>query len=682
MNNMPRLSSTYWPLLVTALLAWGCGESSNSGDKSKSLDAIDTSGSDVDTQGTADSATSTADVSAPAPKCSEAVPWQAGTSAFAQKTNDWNLEGVEGTYLSVTDVNGDGYPDLIVRNGGGADDFRASGKRHKWLLLNTGKKSFLDVTESSGIFASRLNPSTSYGRPAHTVVTGDIDNDGDVDVFLGNNRVKPSDPEAETSEIMLNNGDGTFALGPKISEARFNMVPSSPASGSFVDYDRDGNLDLWIVHNEMPGQVKMADSLLKGDGKGVFVNAGAPLGLLTKPWFSTVDINDAKAHSWGWGGVTCDLNNDGYPELLASSYGRAPNHLWRSVKNESGVAFVNESIASGYAFDHRMDWTTNLNAQCYCNDNPTAEDCDTCPAPADMAICDSLKKSFGPNYRWSHDYSRQVAFLGGVTGTTVCTDINNDGLLDLMTYEIVHSDVGSSTDPSEILVNTGQPDVRFARPGPDKTGLKRKHSSWYYDEGDMTGAVFDFDNDGWQDIYIGSAEYAGTRAHLFHQSAPMQFQELDTSDFFEHFRAHGVAVADFDRDGDLDVVVGHSLHRCEGFEGTECAKNNQIRLYENTFGQQNHWLQIQLTGSGDTNRAAIGARVEVEANGVTQAQEIDGGHGRFGLQRDLTLHFGLGSSCAAKVTVHWPSASSEPESFNLEGDKRFLIVQGSEPKAL
>ena len=78
----------------------------------------------------------------------------------------------------------------------------------------------------------------------------------------------------------------------------------------------------------------------------------------------------------------------------------------------------------------------------------------------------------------------------------MCGDVDNDGDLDLLTTAIVHWDVGSSSDPAEILVNTGAPEVRFERPGNDVTGLERTHDRIDWNEGIMTGALFDFDNDG------------------------------------------------------------------------------------------------------------------------------------------------------------------------------------------
>ena len=612
----------------------------------------------------------------PRPACVPGAAWSPGTSLFVERTQEWGLTGVEGEYLTVTDMDGDGWADLIARNGGGPDDFSPGGERSKYLLRNRGDGTFEDQTQSSGIFASREMPDPLFGASAKVVATGDVDNDGDLDVFIGRSRLDPWAGVGETSELMLNNGDGTFTLGPEESDARSVSKPSNPAGITFVDYNRDGWLDLWVVHNETSGPLGMQDRLLRGDGTGAFEDVTQAAGLSTTGWSTLEKLNTAVAHTWGWGSTACDLDNDGWPELLAASYGRMANHLWQGGMQEGEVVFDNASISSGYAFDERTDWTTNLSAQCYCKDEPTAEDCDLCPAPADPNICTGLANAFGPNYRWNHDTGRQPFSLGGVTGTTVCTDINNDGHLDLMNYEIVHGDVGESADPTEILVNAGGDSIWFERPGPQTTGIYREESSPFWDHGDMTGAVFDMDNDGWQDVYIGSAEYAGTRGFLYRQKEPMVFETVSDTDGFLHWRAHGVTVADFDQDGDLDIVVGHSHHRCEGFWDTECAPTKQIRFFENVFGQQNNWLRIQLIGTGPANAAAIGARVTVEAGEVTQTHVVDGGHGRFGLQGDLTQVFGLGAACDATVTVLWPDAEGTVQTFSAFANATYHVTRG------
>ncbi|MDP7114296.1 MAG: VCBS repeat-containing protein, partial [Myxococcota bacterium] len=278
------------------------------------------------------------------PECDPGTSWEPGQSAFAEVTGDWALIGVLGVMLSVTDVDGDGWADLLVRNGGGPDDFAGGGDRSRWVLRNTGEGRFEDVTETSGLLASRLDPGAT--RPGQTFVSGDVDNDGDLDVYNGTSRIEYWDADAETAELMLNRGDGTFELGPEDSAARFVDLASNPAGITFTDVDLDGNLDLWVVHNEEPGLVPMQDRLLLGDGTGGFTDATVERGLETAEWFYLHDLNEAEAHSWGWGSAACDLNDDGLPELLASSYGRSPNHLWRAEEEDGEVVFANESVDS------------------------------------------------------------------------------------------------------------------------------------------------------------------------------------------------------------------------------------------------------------------------------------------------------------------------------------------------
>ncbi len=88
---------------------------------------------------------------------------------------------------------------------------------------------------------------------------------------------------------------------------------------------------------------------------------------------------------------------------------------------------------------------------------------------------------------------------------------------------------------------------------------------------------------------------------------------------------------------------------------------------------------VELVGGAHTNRAAIGARVSVTANGLTQTHEVGGGHGHYGIQHDLVQTFGLGSACEAKVTVRWPDADRTTETVTLPAGHRFRLVQGEAP---
>ncbi len=604
--------------------------------------------------------------------CNSFSAWSPGTSVFREATADWGLEGVSGVRLNVADVDGDRRPDLIVRRGAPRwDDFGAEGVRRTWLLKNTGS-GFEDITQSSGLLTLRTAPeNTAMGRPVEIVAFGDVDNDGDLDAFLGMNTSDEEISMGERSEIMLNDGAGGFTLGPE-SEVQSPGRITSPAGASFIDFDRDGLLDLWVPHHNFSQSsgaiVFMQDRLYRGDGTGAFVEVTDSVGLATTDWGRIADLNGALSHTRAWGSAACDLNGDGDAELLAPSYGRSPNHLWQATRGGDTVSFINRSVESGFAFDDDKGWEDNQFALCFCASNPTAEGCEGLPRPSVSCAAN-----------WNHNQDRQDFRLGGNSAAVTCGDVDNDGDLDLFLGEIRHWWAGSGSDGSELLVNNGTQEVSFDRPSDDATGLGIEHSGASWDEGHMTNTLFDFDGDGWLDVYVGGSDYAGNRGMLYHQDSPLSFSEVSTADAFEHNRSHGVVTADFDGDGDLDIIVGHSRSRCSGGGDNPCYETTQIRAFENTSPAGN-FIRVSLTGGDGTNRAAIGARVTVTAGGITQTREVDGGHGHYGSQDDTTLHFGLGEACEAVVTVRWPNAELTEETFTLPAGHGFELTQG-EPAA-
>ena len=597
--------------------------------------------------------------------CKGGTSWSPGAVAFREATAEWGLDAmaVTGLRLSAVDDDGDGWPDLHVRSTTSAvDDFGDGGARYHWLLRNDGQGAFRDETEASGVMASRVGDG---GRPGQVWAFADVDNDGDLDLVTG--LPDTTSAWADTTELMLNEGDGTFTLGPAGSDFQDDGV-DSPAGVSFVDIDRDGLVDVWITQYADSTGYPAQDQLYVNRGGGVFEKATNDAGLKTKSWNSIDDINQGLGHTYAWSALACDVNGDGDQELLSASYGRSPNHFW--LANGDGT-FTNRSVESGYAYDDRVDWSDNESARCWCYLHRDDVGCAEVPDPA--ITCREDADAF----RWNNDYDRELFRLGGNSGTTVCADVDNDGAMDLLTTEIVHWDVGSSSDPSELLFNDGESSVTFDRPGNEATGLTREHQVTDWNDGDMTGAVFDFDNDGLPDVLVGSSDYEGAQALLWHNLDGRSFETVPVEEGIDHNRSHGVAVADFDRDGDLDVVLGHSSGRCD----TDCYDTFNVRYFENVTGEDQggagNFLQLRLEGT-TANRAAIGARVEVTAGGVTQTQEVGGGHGHYGIQHDLALHFGLGSDCEAEVTVRWPDGQLSTDSFTLGGGYRWHLTQGGD----
>jgi hypothetical protein len=280
--------------------------------------------------------------------------------------------------------------------------------------------------------------------------------------------------------------------------------------------------------------------------------------------------------------------------------------------------------------------------------------------------------------------------LGGRAFTALCVDFDGDGKLDILQTARRSSDDGSSADPLRILRNTTPDavgaDVMFAPVSPDPPGLATYHQAgidWL--ESDQAAAAFDMDNDGLTDLFLNGATAPDSYGRLlkntstFTGTTPLSF--LDT-DLPYRLRSEGVVAADFDRDGDLDLIVGKS---CMHPVANEECDSEQVQLFKNQLVQTpaTRWLQLKLVGrggSGLSNKAAIGARVSLTVNGRTVVQEVGGGHGSFGSQSDLVLHFGLGATTSAPVVrVRWPANRTQPnETITLaSANKAYRIEEGA-----
>lgn len=656
--------------LIFAFVAVSCGTKQTK--PAPDMNTVGTDASDDANSARDGSNGDTGIIDLPVRCATETSPWAAGTVAFSNQTEATNLTAIdaEGVRIAAADIDGDGDADLAIRRTGANGDIFGTGEsadRVVWLLRNEGDGTFSDFTKESGVVDARYAGDPNIGRPAEVWAFGDVDNDGDLDVFTGFSNDGTS---SEGNEIMLNDGGGTFSFGPLDTPFFARREATSFGGASWVDVDRDGQLDLWVARGAVESQ-PVSDNLYRQTADG-FVDATAAAGLQTDPW-QLPALNAGEAHTNAWSAAACDLDGDGNPELLSGSYGRTPNKLWHAVRDGEDVRFANVSVESGYASDDRTDWSDNESARCWCTLNPDDEGCGGVPDP-ELIRCETNADAF----RWNHANDREPWRLGGNSGTTVCGDVDNDGDIDLLTTEIVHWDVGSSSDPSELLYNDGSSPPVFDRPGNQTTGLVRDHPTPTWDNGDITGALFDFDNDGRLDVLIGSTDYPGTQAHLYHQTEDGTFEKVATTDGIDLPSAHGIAVADYDLDGDLDVVIGHSRFRCSS--GDHCLESGHARFFRNDFGNRNNWVRLELVGGEGSNTAAIGARVTAATSAGTQTREVGGGHGHYGMQNELPVHFGLGADCTTEVTVRWPDADLTEQTFTLQAGYAYRLEQGSTPE--
>lgn len=588
-----------------------------------------------------------------------------GAAKFVQRSDAWGLSGakVVGNRLSTADINGDGFPDLFVHAiGSNNREVIGEGKRLVYVLMNEpapgGGRTFVDRTTESG-YAKAPDSMTEY-RSAQSAIFADADNDGDLDalsiVYTAYDKVAspPTAADLDRTTLMLNDGTGHFTAAPPSSISPKNPKPTTGAT--FVDVDRNGIVDVFLgffyTTNVSP------QALFAGNGDGTFTDISQSSGVVA-----------AANRRAAYGVTSCDVNEDGASELLVSAYGRGPNVLYTT---DTPGHYKDVGAAAKFAYDDNQTYSDNQMFACYCTLHPDQTDCMGVPTP--LIQCPMPADSY-----WNPTGDVLPGRLGGNTFTTVCADMTGDGKLDLYNAEIAHWWAGQSSDKSEMLRNVSDPaNIAFERPGQEATGLVWDHPTSDWNEGGIVAGAADLDNDGRQDIVVGASDYPDQFSLYFHQKTDGTFEEIGLGQGLHHACTSGLTIADFDRDGDLDVIVGSGTARDCG----QIWSSNEVHFYENDANQHGHWLGIKLVGDGiSTNKAGIGARVTVDANGTKLIRELGGGFGHMGMQNDTIVFFGLGAcEILHAVEVVWPNGARTMERFENVVADRFIELRQGDPE--
>jgi hypothetical protein len=490
--------------------------------------------------------------------------------------------------------------------------------------------------------AARVGLSTRGANMAGGMIVDDFNGDGLPDVFTST-----KDPTRGCA-LFINRGDGTF----EDRSARAGLdVQVGALNCNHADYDNDGDLDILLLRGgwESPRR----PSLLRNEGDGRFSDVTVAAGLC-------VPIATQAA---AWADFDCDGHVDLYiggedkpsqPDPLNRGrlYRNNGNGTFTDVADSAGVR--NDRFAKGVAWgdydnDGRPDlYISNLhqdNRLYHNNGDGTFTDV------ADRLGVTEPSASFSC---WFWDY-------------------DNDGWQDIFV-------TGSRATLAEIVLS------QLGRP----TGGERPRL--YHNEGgrfvDVTleagldrvwlpmGSNFgDVDNDGFLDFYLGtgSPPYSYLVPNvLMHSVGGRRFEDVTIASRTGHLqKGHGIAFADWDRDGDVDLFLESG--------GTVPGDKAHNVLFENP-GHGNRWLTLRLVGT-KSNRAALGARVHITLSGPDgrrSVQRVIGGGSSFG-NNPLTPTIGLGrASTIDAVEITWPGGGTRQAARGLPLDRGVEITEGTE----
>jgi hypothetical protein len=502
---------------------------------------------------------------------------------------DYIIEGV-GCGCAFVDYDNDGWMDIFLLSGtklAGAP----SGATNR-LYKNNRNGTFSDVTEKAGL--------RSVGW-ASGVCVADYNNDGFEDLFItyfGQNK------------LYRNNGDGTFTDVTKEAGLLDNM-PRWGAGCTFVDYNRDGHLDLFV------------SNYLQFDLKHV-----------PKPGANS---------SCTWKGQPVECGPRGLPPGYHSLYRNNGDGTFTDVSRQAGIS----ELHGGYgmtvvAADFNEDGWPDIFVAC-----------DSTPS---LLLMNSGKGTFSEEgvvrgVALSEDGMEQAGMGVGVG------DYDLDGHLDIFKTHFAE-------DTNGLYRNAGGgnfEDVTRA----SKIGVETRYICW-------GAGIIDLDNDGLPDLFMttGSVypQIEKTLPQFPNRGPRVVFRNLGNGTFEELIDEAGPAVGalhcsrgcafgDFDNDGDIDILIVNL--------------NEPPSLLRNDMCGNHHWLKIKLIGVR-SNRSAIGARVVLHYGTRKQTQEVMS-QSSFYSSNDPRLHFGLGAETSADIEVRWPSGLQE--SFKAVAADQLLVIR-------
>lgn len=459
----------------------------------------------------------------------------------------------------------------------------------------------------------------------------DYDRDGQLDLFISG---------GEDGNRLFHQNKGIFT---DVTAKSGIAIKRSSFAGVFGDYDNDGCPDLYIVNHASQPTSGDSDILYHNNCNGTFTNVSSKSGIR--------DIYHGRGAAWA------DYNGDGYLDLYVANHGilqnetyySEPNILYLNNGNGTFTDITLESKVSGVAqcnelYDKSADKLKIINGPYKESFQPIWFDYNN-DGRADLFV--ATDGGVSPLYRNNGDRTftdvtleAGLCRIGSGMGVTV-GDFNNDGYMDLYL---------TNTGENFLWKNNG--DGTFTNVAQDLNLADSFSIGW--------GAGFlDYDNDGNLDLYVVNGQVNGgvkwnpeigrTRVdRLYRNNGSGQFEDVTAQEgIYIDEPKEAAAFADYNSDGFTDIMV----------TGGWTSPNSKNRLYLNR-GNSNHWLTIKLRGT-KSNRDAVGARITLKAGLKSQIREVVSGSS-FVSQNSLWQTFGLGeSSKIDSLEIKWPSGHTQ-----------------------
>jgi enediyne biosynthesis protein E4 len=507
---------------------------------------------------------------------------------------------------------------------------------------------FENIASKAGVDFITRNSPTPNKNQIETMVAGvallDYDGDGWLDIYLVNGAAIPSlqkESPAYWNRLYRNNHDGTFT---DVTE-RAGLAGAGYGMGVAVgDYDNDGRPDIFLAN-------VTGNQLFHNNGDGTFTD------VTTKAGLAGAEFNGKKM--WSAGGGWFDYNNDGNLDLFVVNYcvwevnkdpychvksgvrGYCHPRLYQSLHNT-----LYRNNGDGTFTDVSKE--TGISAHLGKGMSVSFADYD-----GDGFLDAFVANDTTPEFLFHNLGGKKFEEVGAEAGVAYAPDglalsgmgsdfrdVNNDGRADVWYTAVEH-------ESFPLLINQGNgefDDVTQA------SGLEATK--------DMSGwgnGIFDFDNDGWKDLFVARANVLdnisvlGSRKYpepnsLFRNLGNGKFEEVGASagpDFQVEAAHRGVAFGDLFNDGHIDAVV--------------TVLGGPVEILRNVSETGNHWILLKLVGT-KSNRMGIGAQLHLTSeDGRSQWNEVTTAVG-YAASSDSRVHFGLGKNRIVKnLEIRWPS---------------------------